>query len=574
VRGRHRPRRGPRTGLQVFTAVAVLAVLAGGWGGYRLLTRASCSGQVPLVVAAAPEIAPVVQDAAARWTAAGPSVRGRCITVDVSPADPADVASAVAGKRGMTLAGVGQANGNTRVPDVWLPDSSMWLARIRSVSADLVPAAAPSLASSPVVLAMPAPIASSLGWPAAKLTWTALLQKMTTDSKLHPGLVDPGRDSSGLSGLIALGAAAGASGAGAQQVTIAGLRALATGRSLLRDDLLRRFPRAGDAATISSALSAAPLAEQTVISYNAGQPPVPLAAVFIDPLPVALDYPYVPMSGLSADQAAAAGALRARMSGGEFRDELARQGLRAPDGGTGNGFQAGPGTPKGAPRTQPVPDAAAIERTLSTWDVVTLPARILAVIDVSGSMLTPVPTAGGATREQVTVEAARRGLALFDDTWAVGLWIFSTLLDGANDYRELVPIGPVASQRGQLQGALGTIKPKPTGDTGLYDTILAAYRTVQAGWDPGRVNSVVILTDGENDDAQGVSLDQLVVELQRIGDPKRPVQVVAIGIGTNVGQAELTKITKTTGGGVFVATDPAKIGEIFLKAIALRSTPR
>src|SRR5262249_442525 len=150
-----------------------------------------------------------------------------------------------------------------------------------------------------------------------------------------------------------------------------------------------------------------------------------------------------------------------------------------PDGVSGPGFPSTPGAPATAPPPATMPTVTAIDTLLSTWTAVTLPARILAVIDVSGSMAAPVPTAGGASREQATIEAARRGLGLFDDSWAVGLWIFSTLLDGSKDYKELVPIGPVASQRTKLLNALGGVVPKPSGNTGLYDTILAAYKTVQ-----------------------------------------------------------------------------------------------
>src|SRR5207244_4481514 len=83
--------------------------------------------------------------------------------------------------------------------------------------------------------------------------------------------------------------------------------------------------------------------------------------------------------------------------------------------------------PTGAPGTfaeaSPVPPGAAIDTVLKGWLAVSLPSRMLAVLDVSGSMLNPVPTAGNATRMQVTTEAARKGLSLFDDKWAVGLWI-------------------------------------------------------------------------------------------------------------------------------------------------------
>jgi hypothetical protein len=197
---------------------------------------------------------------------------------------------------------------------------------------------------------------------------------------------------------------------------------------------------------------------------------------------------------------------------------------------------------------------------------------MLAIIDVSGSMLQKVPTAGNATRAQVTLEAARRGLGLFDDSWAVGLWTFSTNMNGNLDYVQQMPIGPLSAQRTQLLTKIGGIQPNPKGDTGLYDTILAAYQEVKKDWDPGRVNSVVMMTDGDNDDpGGGVSHEQLLAQLKDLADPKKPIQLIIIGVGPSVNAAPLEQITKTTGGGVFIAEDPAKIGEIFLKAISLRS---
>jgi Mg-chelatase subunit ChlD len=158
--------------------------------------------------------------------------------------------------------------------------------------------------------------------------------------------------------------------------------------------------------------------------------------------------------------------------------------------------------------------AAAVQKTLATWHAVTLPARMLAIIDVSGSMLERVASADGVTRAQVTAEAARRGLGLFDDSWAVGLWIFSTKLVGTVDHQELLPIQPLSVQRIQMLATLGAIQPKPKGDTGLYDTILAAYQAVQKDWDPGRVNSIVLMTDGDNDDDNGVTLTQQAISLR------------------------------------------------------------
>ncbi|MBM0240565.1 VWA domain-containing protein, partial [Micromonospora sp. ATA32] len=219
-------------------------------------------------------------------------------------------------------------------------------------------------------------------------------------------------------------------------------------------------------------------------------------------------------------------------------------------------------------------DPVAISRAVSSWSIATQPGRMLCVIDVSGSMKQPVPSARNASREQVTVAAASRGLVLFDDSWSIGLWTFSTQLVGSQDWKQALPIRPLSINRGPLEQQLGNIKPS-SGDTGLYDTVLAAYKAVQNDWEPGRVNSIVLFTDGKNEDASGISQAKLLAELKRIADPEQPVQVVMIGIGNGVSKAELESITKVTGGGSFVTEDPTKIGDIFLSAIALRpNAPR
>jgi Mg-chelatase subunit ChlD len=117
------------------------------------------------------------------------------------------------------------------------------------------------------------------------------------------------------------------------------------------------------------------------------------------------------------------------------------------------------------------------------------------------------------------------------------------------------------------------MKPKKTGDTGLYDTALAAYKTVQNGWEAGRVNSVILFTDGVNENPGGLTRDELTAALKKARDPKRPVRMVIIGIGTEVDRGELKAIADASGpsSGVFVAEDPARINEIFLQAIATRT---
>ncbi|MET7835949.1 substrate-binding domain-containing protein [Micromonospora sediminicola] len=566
-------------------ATALVAVVAGSWFGYQQLAGPNCSGRIELSVSAAPEIAPAVRGAADDWVANGARVGDTCIAVNVTSAEPVDVAAAVASKHGATLAGVGQASGTAVTPDVWVPDSSTWLVRLKAGGASaFAPGNGASIARSPVVVALPEPVASRIGWPDKDLRWSDLLKQVTSSKPLRAGIVEPTQDAAGLSGLLSLTAAASSTGeAGspqAQEAMVGALRALATNRSSLRQDLLARFPRSSDPTAIANGLGAAALSEEDVIAYNNTKPPIKLAALYLDPPPISLDYPFAVLPGIEPSKASAARVLYEALRSGDFKDRLAAQSLRAPDGNWGRGFQAPTGAPSpanGGEKQVPPSgqggaaelDPVAIATATTTWSVATQSGRMLCVVDVSGSMKKPVATANGASREQVTVAAASQGLGLFDDSWSIGLWTFSTNLRGTQDWNELVGIGPLSGNRGTLQRGLASIRPS-SGDTGLYDTMLAAYQKVQQDWEPGKVNSIVLFTDGQNEDDNGISQKDLLDKLKKLRDDEQPVQVIIIGIGTEVNRKELKSITDVTGGGAFVTTDPSKIGEIFLQAIALR----
>ncbi|WP_090789095.1 VWA domain-containing protein [Asanoa ishikariensis] len=568
----------------IAAAMALVLVSVGVYFGYRQVSQPGCSGEAKLNVAAASEIAPAIEKAAKAWVDGGAQADGVCVAVNVVQQEPVDVAAVVAGKHGVALAGVGLANGTATMPDVWVPDSSTWLLRLTSAAQGFSPSNGQSIARSPVVVAMPEPVAQQIGWPQKKISWLDLLGQLTTGTSIKPGIVEPTRDAAGLSGLLALGAQAGTLGAQAQSAQTAVLRALASGKSALREDLLAKFPRSTDPASIAQALSVAPLSEEDVVQYNSTKPPIPLAALYLEPAPTSLDYPYAVMPGTDPMKAKAAEGLFRVLTAKDFKNDLGAQHLRAADGTWGDGFEAPAGAPSpaGTPQVTKSADSggtaagsadpAVVNTTLATWTAVTLPARMLAVIDISGTMGGKVPSAGNATRMKLTQQAATRGLGLFSDDWAVGLWVFSSNLGGGKDYKELVPIQPVSSGRSALLGQLGAIQPKKGGDTGLYDTILAAYKNVQKGWQSGRVNSIVMLTDGiGNDDPDGgISQAGLLRELNSIKDKSKPVQLIIIGLGDEVNRGPLDQITKVTGGGVFVAKDPAKIGEIFLQAISRR----
>lgn len=544
VTGRHRHPLHRRTVTAAAAALAVVVVAGGLRFGLPLLTGASCT-PVKITVAVAKDLAPVVQAAAA-----GDS----CLDVTVQAAEPSDVAAAISRQQKASLSGLDATSGTTAVPDAWIPDSSTWLTRLRGAVPGFTVADQGSVAVSPVVLAMPEPDAQHLGWPARKLGYNDLVHALTTSTTLRAGVAEPARDAVGLSGLLALDKAAGSELPGV-------LHALAAGRSALRENLLQQFPQTKDASTVAADLGLAPLSEHDVVAYNAATPAVPLAAIYPAPAPAALDYPFIVLPGAGPAQESAAHTFFQTLRGTASLERLGRAGFRGPDGRSPVTLTA----PSGAPAavTAPPPgkqgtDDTAINRALAGWSGVVAPARLLAVVDASRSM-------AAAGRMTATLAAARGGLTLFSDDWQVGLWEF----DG-DTHRELVPIGPLIDDRRAVNSSLTGIIPHGA-DSGLYSTILEAYRTVQKGWQAGRVNSVLVMTDGVTGPASGdLPLATLLTRLKAAQDPGRPVQVVIVGVGASVSRAPLDQITSTVGGGVFVATDPADVTDVFAQAIALR----
>lgn len=190
-------------------------------------------------------------------------------------------------------------------------------------------------------------------------------------------------------------------------------------------------------------------------------------------------------------------------------------------------------------------------------------------------MLQPV---GDQTRVALAGGSAQTALSVFPLTSQVGLWVFSTDHPGGEDWTELVPIAPLHAERGSgthrdaLLAATETLPDHtvPDGDTGLYDTVLAAYREVQDNYEPGYINSVVLLTDGVNEDDDGITLDELLIELQGRIDPARPVPVITVGMGPGADEEVLRLIAAQTGGRSYLARDPADIRTVFVDALMHR----
>lgn len=281
---------------------------------------------------------------------------------------------------------------------------------------------------------------------------------------------------------------------------------------------------------------------------------------------VMLDYPLVNTASAARQQVAdeAGAALVAALNSDAGRKALTDAGYRDAD---GNGV----GEPL---KKLELRDPTSVDKALRQWQVLGVPIRSLVVQDTSGSMATP---AGGTTRAGLLIDASTTGLKLFPNNTMIGGWAFSVDKGGdGQDWVEMAPIRRLDARSGSgtHREALGRAVEEGLSDlgggTGLYDTTLAAFKKVQDTYDPNYSNSVIIMTDGQNEDPNSISLDELLAELKRLEDPARPVLVLTIGISDDADSDALKQIAEATGGTTYIAENAADIRTVFVDAIQAR----
>lgn len=591
--GRHRrrgltpPRRWP---LSVLVG-AVLLVGGGTAGAVVAVNRADsqqgCAAPATIEVGTDPATRRWLDDLAGQYNRAAHRVDGRCVRVTMTDMDARRAAAALQST---------PSPAGGQPPDVWVPQSTalLDLVRARPGSAAVLPDRAPSVASSPLVLAAPPDAIRSLHLDRGSPTTLADLLRLAVDpagwgALGHPewgplrfSLVDPSDSVTGTSLLVGLaGASAGVGPAEVTPATFATpaakaslfgfVRAVAL-RAASSSQLVDRISSSDSAGAAIRSLGLIALSEQDVWTYDADAPAIPLQAVYPFGGGLAADYPFVVPTGrwVSGFDQRAAADFRSWLGGARARGELARFGLRPPDG-SGTGLTADGQGIDGrtfAPTPAAHPDAVVTAR--GSWRLLTQRVLTLAAIDVSGSMGATVQGTN-ATKLQLAAQAARNALRYYADTDDVGLWEFSTGLAGGADYRELVSLGPASGlvdgvpRRQALDQAYRSLVPR--NGTALYDTVLAAYTAAQQAYRPDFVNTVVVLTDGTNEDPDSISLDTLLADLTAAQNPVKPVHIVTIAFGDKANTAVLDRIARATGGLSFAAPDPRDIGAVFLTAL-------
>jgi Ca-activated chloride channel family protein len=550
------------------------------------------NGSGVLRIAAAPEIAPALEDLAAGGDEMEESLRCQQIEIDAAP--PSTIRAALS--RGWVESSDGPP------PHVWIPTTSteVALARETSAASGMLQESPTSIARSPTVIAMPQPMAQAVGWPDAEFSWDAVAKLAANDNTwaerghenwgpFKLSLVKGVESEPSMTSVAALIRAVGAipsSPSSPEQTpeeqfeARAQLLLLERRVEYLGDSTQAQLELLGKADAedeLPQTVSALPLTEQEAWQFNRGgpdrdEPPTtPLAVWYPTDGGPDADYPYALLDASWSDQAAnmAAAAFLDLLQSPEGQKGLQRFGFRD------SSRQATPElTDRDTIRPDmalPEPerlDVAAVGPVLEAWRGLSQTGNLLSVFDVSGSMKTEVPGTG-ASRLELSIQGSIAGLALLDPNTINGLWEFSTDIGpNGRDYRELLPLGPLG---GEINGvprrdaAIAALRGlRPRNDTGLYDTIAAAYEHLQDNYQPDRINALVVFTDGKNDDDDGMSLPQLQAHLRELVDPAREVLILAVGYGPEADFEALNAVTTVTDGRLYALERPEDIRNVFI----------
>jgi Ca-activated chloride channel family protein len=538
------------TGIVAVLATAILTVNPG-----NTLARAPVVGDncpstrlanTTVNVVASPDIAPVIEQLVAPMrTQKLPD--GRCLQVTIASQNPAET---VAGAQILPL---------DRAPDLWIPDSSLWLTRIEQWKPNPVA----SFASSPVVVGTSTAVVDTLGWDKKPPTWDAALAGARPVAA--PNIA---QDAAGLSAELALWQALG-KGEKAKTAlagaVVAGLRAGAPSRE------------AAIAAAQSGAATAPliPLTEQTVQEANRDVPEPKLVAVYPKGGQPSLDYPVALVEGSepTAEQQSAILAIADRLKSPAARATVRNAGFRD----TGGSTTAGAGIVPAAVTPLKPPSELEIKAVVTQIVLLSAPSRVQVVIDMSGSMRGPA--GNGMNRSEFAAAAAGAAGQLMPDVAQVGLWGFSRDLRGKSDrieYLKLQELGtptddPKVTHRDAVNRQMIAMSSKLGGNgTALYSTAVAAMKYSTGLYDPRAGNSVVLFTDGENVDPGGPSIEATVRDIKKLYDPKKPVRMICIGIGADADMVALKKLADAGGGLAFRTTDPRVLPEILFKVMSQR----
>ncbi len=516
------------------TAALLLAGCASCYLVYRLAQRdIRGENRVVLEVAHTPEKQELMEELVARFHATRPrTASGQQISVALSRLDPETmIESALSGQF-----------------DAICPDSSVWLAQLEAGWQELygsdrsMVGETTRFAVSPVVIAMWEDIARSMGYPDEAIGWADLLAAARTNPDFkwsHPS-------TSSASGLLATLATFYAGAGKTRGLTVDDATAPQTLEYVAALEKTVRYYGEGELAVIEQVqskgrayLDAFVVQEQLLIQFNQ-ESTDQLVAVYPVEGTLWKDHPLVLLErpDTSAEQRQAFRSFSQFLLSTDAQMLVLAKGYRPTDLSISLDSPSSPIRPdNGVDPSQPkttlqIPSAAVIEVVRDVWQYTKRKTNVYLVADVSGSMQ-------GQKLEQAQEAFLTFLGSIKADDERVGLITFSSGVS------EEVPLADLATNRATLRSAITDLS--AGGDTALLDAVDLAYRKLQELRDNERINAIVVMTDGKENNSR-IRLRELTAELRRGSQTGLPVVVFCVAYGSDADMETLEEISAATDG--------------------------
>ncbi len=572
--GRHRGsgRRGISTSVIVVAVGVVLALLAVlGWFRLRdnidnqatAAAETCVEGDTVLHIAADPLIAPALTELAEQWTGGGVRViRDHCVTAEITAVD--------------SLAAADTLGTDTWDPALG-PEPALWVpldTRMSARAADAIDGTPRSLATSPVVLAVPTDLGRALT--TATVRWQDLPRLQNDPAAMREsgldiwgtlGLALPTGTETHATTLALEAVTAATTGIGAGPVTLeqaatpAAITAVST--LALGADTLGAVGTTADTLAALGAhpdtaapIHAVPVIEQQLhraltdgqVRGLTGHLPIGVAPVVDFPTAV-VDAPWV-------DETLARAAA-------EFTDYARRPeqaGIL-----TAHGFRTADAVPEPAgelplPRVDTVlaPADPTVDDVLVALRLAPVsPRKVTMVVDTSTSMGT---SAGDGTRLTATAGALREAMRRASINSVMGMYVFADTPEGHRV--AVIRDGLTAAKRAAMSSILDDID--LVDREPVYATLTAAYRDAVDNYDPGRPNSVLVVVD--SDDPDEAAARDLRAAIDELSSPETPVRIDVVVLGDRTDPV-LEQAAEATDGSLTVVdtTDPADLTDLLRK---------
>jgi len=308
---------------------------------------------------------------------------------------------------------------------------------------------------------------------------------------------------------------------------------------------------------------------------------VPLVAVYPKEGTLYSDNPLfiLDASWVTAEQRKGAEAFQKYVTTPTNQRRVLESGFRPgnPDVAIGSPIVAANGVDPSEPKTLlELPEPAVLVKLLDKWQTQRKSARVQIVLDISGSMKEPADPAdpNGPTRLDLAQKASIEALGQFKSDDLVGLRVFTTNLGPGEDqsYLDLVPMRPMSQNKEVLAARIR--EQFPQNGTPLYEVTQSSYDQAVEEYEPSRINAVILLTDGMNEDGDQRDdrrqLQALLNDLRRgtQGEQAKPVRVFPIAYGKQADKATLKRIAEASNSAMYDASDPTTITKVFTAVVS------